>query len=153
MKMYPTILALHGSWRWAVLLTAALALSVAVAGLAGRRSFTPWGRKAGVLYVTALDMQLLLGLLLYAASPLVRTALSNFAGAMKIQEMRFFAVEHLTCMLVAVVLAHVGSVLTKRAAEDRVKYRRMLLWNAASLAMIALGLPWWRPLFRGLASF
>lgn len=139
-QMYPTLLMIHSYWRWMVLFTAVAALAVSILGMAGSRPFAPLGRKAGVLYVTALDMQLVLGLLLYGASPLVRTALSNMAAAMNIQELRFFAV----------TLAHVGAVRARRAPDDRPKYRRMLVWYAASLVAILIGIPWWRPLLRGL---
>jgi hypothetical protein len=149
LQIAPTILTIHSCWRWAVLLSGVVALTVAIMGLAGNRPFAPRGRMAGVFFVAALDLELLIGLALYACSPLVRTAWSNLAAAMKVQELRFFAVEHLTVMLVAVVLAHVGSVRTKRAATDSQRYRRMLVWYGASLVAILIGIPWWRPLLRG----
>jgi len=150
--MYPTILALHSGWRWAVLLTAVLAIIAAVAGLVGKRPFAPLGRKTGLLYVTALDMQLLLGIALFAASPLVAGALGNMGAAMKIKDVRFLTVEHELLMLIAIVLAHVGSVRARRAATDLLKYRRMLVWYAASFLVLLLGIPWARPLLRGLAG-
>jgi len=148
--LYPILLLIHSYWRWIVLLTAVLALLVSISGLDGRRPFAPWGRKAGLIYVTALDMQLLLGLALYGFSPLVRTAWGDIAAAMKVQELRFFAVEHLVAMVLAVALAHVGSVRAKKADDDAVKYRRMLVWYGLSLVVILGGMPWWRPLFRPL---
>ncbi len=152
MQIYPTVLALHSCWRWMVLLAAVVALGIAIRGLAGKHPFAPWGRKAGVIYVTALDMQLLLGLLLYGVSPIVRTAWANMAVAMKVHELRFFSVEHLVSMLIAVALAHIGSIRSKRATSGAAQYRQMLIWYAASLAAILVGIPWWRPLFRGLLS-
>jgi hypothetical protein len=151
-EMNPILLALHSYWRWAVLLAAGVALIVAVAGLTGRRPFAPWGRKAGVLYVTALDMQFVLGLLLYAASPLTRIALSDMASAMRIKELRFFAVEHLILMLLAVAVAHIGSVRAKHAPDDKTKYRRTFVWYAASLVLLVVGIPWWRPLLRNMTG-
>ncbi len=52
-------------------------------------------------------------------------------------------------MVIAVALAHIGSVRARRAPDDLAKYRRMLVWNAASLAVILAGIPWWRPCFPG----
>lgn len=150
--MYSAILGLHGAWRWAVLATALLAIVAAVIGLTGKRAFSPLGRKTGLLYVAALDMQFLLGLILLATSPLIAAAFTDMGAAMKVKELRFFTVEHTIFMLVAVVLAHVGSARAKRAAKDRLKYRRMLVWNAASLGVVLVGIPWWRPLLRGLVA-
>jgi hypothetical protein len=150
--LYPILLLIHSYWRWIVLLTAVLALIVSISGLRGRRPFAPWGRKAGLIYVTALDMQLLLGLALYAVSPVVQTAWGNIAAAMKDHNQRFFAIEHLLVMVIAIALAHVGSVRAKKAADDAIKYRRMLVWYGASLVLILGGMPWWRPLFQPLTG-
>ena len=52
-----------------------------------------------------LDMQMLLGLILYLVlSPFTAEALRDFGAAMKSPGLRFFAVEHLTLMLGAATL-------------------------------------------------
>lgn len=151
LEMYPTLLTVHGFWRWVVLLAALAAVGGAAVGLAGGRPFASPGRRLGVIYVAALDLQFLVGLVLYFISPIVQAAWSNMAVAMKNADLRFFAVEHLVFMLLAVALAHVGSVRSRRAADDRTAYRRMLAWNLASLAVMIAGIPWAsRPLLRGL---
>jgi hypothetical protein len=68
------------------------------------------GSRGGDL--AALDVQFLLGLGLYATSPLVRSAWMNLAEAMKAHEQRFFALEHLTSMLLAIALAHASPSVT-----------------------------------------
>jgi predicted tellurium resistance membrane protein TerC len=66
---------------------------------------------------------------------------------------RFWAVEHVSLMLFAVVMAHVGRVLARKAASPAAKRKRLLVCAALStLAMIA-ATPWpgmasGRPLFR-----
>ncbi len=151
-QIYPVVLGLHSGWRWVVLLAAVAALVAAVAGLVGQRPFAPLGRKTGLIYVTALDMQLLMGIVLFAASPLVSAALADMGAAMKIKELRFLTVEHGVLMLLAVALAHIGSARAKRAATDALKYRRMLVWYAASFLVMLAGIPWARPLLRGLVG-
>lgn len=150
MQIYPTLLSIHGYWRWVVLLTGIVSIVVAIRGLIGHRTFAPAGRKAGVLYVTAIDMQFLLGIALLFTSPLVKIAWMNMGAAMKQHELRFFSVEHVTAMIIAVTFAHIGWIRCKRAVEDRLKYRRLLVWNLLSLVAVAIGIPWWRPLFRGM---
>ena len=149
-SVYLTVLALHSGWRWVVLLSAITAVVVSLAGWRGRWPFKPAGQATSAFYIAALDAQFLLGLGLYATSPLVRSAWMNLAGAMKAHELRFFALEHLTSMLLALALAHVGSLRAKRAQRDASKYLTQMAWHAASLAMVLIGMPWWRPLFRPL---
>ena len=78
--MYPTVLLLHSRLRWAVIL---LGLSRRSGRSRGRR---PGGRVAiddriGKLFMHALDLQMLLGLVLYFfLSPITKAAMSDFGG-------------------------------------------------------------------------
>ncbi|MDA0699797.1 MAG: hypothetical protein O3A02_01125 [bacterium] len=147
--MYAALLHTHNLTRWIVLVAALVALVWALQGWLGRRPFEKRHRFANLAFVTSMDLQLLIGLGLYVVSPLVQVALGDMGSAMRIHELRFFAVEHIAVMLVAVVLAHVGSVMVRRAADDRAKHLRALLWFGLSTVAVVFSLPWWRPLFPG----
>jgi hypothetical protein len=95
-----------------------------------------------------LRLQVLLGLILYALSPLVRMGLGDLGAAMAIKELRFFAVEHITGMLIAVTLVHVGALRVRRAPDDRAKFREAVVWQSLTVASIMISIPWWRPLLR-----
>ena len=150
MNTYTILLTVHSYWRWLVLLAGAAAVVIGMLGVGKRLPFVPLGRRVSLLFVSVVDIQLLLGLWLYAISPVVRDAWRNMAAAMKQHELRFFAVEHTTTMLIAIVLAHVGSWRCKRAIGDPSKFRNLLGWDVAALAVMLAGIPWWRPLFRSL---
>jgi hypothetical protein len=147
--MYAALLHTHNLTRWIVLIAALVALVWALQGWLGRRPFERRHRFANLAFVTSMDLQLVIGLALYVVSPLVQAALGDMGAAMRIQELRFFAVEHISIMLVAVVLAHVGSFAVRRAASDRAKHGRALLWYGVSTAAVLFSIPWWRPLFPG----
>ena len=71
------------------------------------------------IFVGLLDLQMLVGLLLYfVLSPITKAALSDFGGAMSEPSMRFWAVEHVFGMVVGIALAHVGHV-AGQARGDR----------------------------------
>jgi hypothetical protein len=53
-------------------------------------------------------------------------------------------------MVVALALAHVGRVLSKRAAEVVKKHRTVAIWFTLSFLAILTMIPWDRPLFPGL---
>jgi heme A synthase len=77
----------------------------------------------------------------------------DFSAAMKNPGLRFFAVEHITMMFAAVILAHLGRVLARKAATPAAKRTRLIVcFGLATILMIA-GIPWpgmasGRPLFR-----
>jgi hypothetical protein len=147
-SLYTTVLTVHSYLRWLVVVAAVASVVCAFLGMLRGRPFKPGGRRWGAIYTGLLDLQLLIGIYLYATSPIVRAALANMTSAMKQKELRFFAVEHLTTMVIAVVLAHAGSVRSKREPDDKAAYSRALLWYLASTIVLFLGIPWWRPLLR-----
>lgn len=148
-NLYPHLLAWHGLLRWVVLATALAAIFVAFSGWSGAKPASANLRRYSLLFVIAMDLELLLGLLLYfGASPITRAALANLGEAMKQQEPRFFAVEHTTLMLLAVVGAHVGGALSRKGRTEMMKYRGAAVAFAISLLLVLGGIPWWRPLFR-----
>jgi hypothetical protein len=105
----------------------------------------------GVFFTSAMDLQLLLGLLLYIFfSPLTTSAFRDFSTAMGNDVMRFFTVEHVFFMVLAIVFAHLGSAFSKRAEEPAKKHRTAALWFGLSLILLLLGMPWMRPLLPGL---
>ena len=151
--MYTTILTLHSWLRWLALVAGI------VATLAAARDNTPPPAKGpadrwGLILMIALDTQLLLGLLLYfVVSPNMAEIRANFGAAMQDPATRFWAVEHLTMMLGAVVVAHVGRVLGRTSTSPETKKMKLFVCFGIATALMLLGMPWpglraGRPLFR-----
>lgn len=153
--MYSSLLGLHSWLRWAVLILGVLAVVRALGGRGGR----PWTRgdeAVGRWFVITLDIQFLIGLILYAfVSPITtQIVFPNFGGAMANSMLRFWAVEHLFGMIVAVALAHVGRVKARNATSDARKHGRSALFFGIALIILLASIPWpgmpaGRPLFRG----
>jgi cytochrome c biogenesis factor len=141
--MYPFFLALHNLLRWLVIVAAVIVLARTVWGLLARRSWASLDDRMGQLYTISMDLQLLVGLLLFfVLSPLTRMALTNMAVTMSDDTMRFFVVEHFPYMLVAVILAHIGRVRVRKAAEDRARFRQTLIWLGLSFLIVLIAIPW-----------
>ncbi len=148
---YPIVLAVHNVVRWVVLILGILALYRSFSGLLGNKEWSDTDRKVGVFFASAIDTQLLVGLILYfLLSPITRGALGDFGAAMGVAGVRFFAVEHTFFMLLAVVFAHLGTMLPKRAAGSKAKFQRAAIWLGLAVVVVLLGMPWMRPLFPGL---
>ena len=153
--MYSAVLLLHSWFRWLVVIAGLLALVRALIGMSGGKPWTPGDAKGTLLFSIALDIQFLLGLILYAAlSPITRTAFSDMGNAMRNPVLRFWAVEHLVGMIVAIGLVHMGNRIIKRksdAGSDR--HRLAALFIGLAMVVIFFSMPWpWganaRPLFR-----
>jgi hypothetical protein len=149
--MYPILLSIHNIVRWAALLLGVIVFVRALFGLFGRRGWEDLDRKLGVYFTSAIDIQLLLGLLLYLFfSPITKQVFSDFGGAMSNSGLRFFAIEHAFSMILALVFAHLGSALSKKASEPRSKHLRAALWFGLAVLLMLVGMPWDRPLLPGL---
>jgi hypothetical protein len=141
--MYTIVILLHSLVRWAVLATGVFA---AVRGISGWRSGRPWtladDRAAG-WFTTALDLQMLLGLLLYFwLSPITTAALHDFGGAMANSGLRFWAVEHPVGMIVGIALAHIGRGRLKRITHDVKRHRTTAIFFTLALLIIVASIPW-----------
>src|SRR5262245_42491800 len=108
--MYSIVLTIHSWIRWIAL--------VAVVGtvLAAQRRRESSAERWSLVAMATLDLQMLLGLILYlVVSPNMQAILANFGGAMTDPTARFWAVEHIASMFAAVIAAHVGRVLARKA--------------------------------------
>jgi hypothetical protein len=119
-----------------------------------RRLWTAADDRGFLLFIIALDVQTLLGLILYVGiSPVTAIAFQNLGAAMRDPSLRFFVVEHAIGMLIAVALAHVGRVKVKKAADAHAKHRTTVVFVALAIIVMLLSIPWpgmpgGRPLFR-----
>ena len=150
--MYLAILTLHSWIRWFALVSAFGATLAVIRGqVDGDRSLAD---RWGLMLMMALDLQLLLGLIMYlAVSPNMEQIRANFPAAMKDPTARFWAVEHITTMFVAVILAHVGRVIARKAATPAAKRTRLMICFTLTTILLLVGIPWpWlragRPLLR-----
>jgi hypothetical protein len=149
--MYLTFLLLHSWVRWLALVAGiAATFSAFGTGEAALARADRWGR----IFIIALDLQMVFGVVLYAVlSPYTAAAMRDFGAAMRDPMLRFWAVEHATMMVLAIVLAHVGRVLARKSADAGKKRMRLFICFGAALLLIVLGMPWpgmanGRPLFR-----
>lgn len=149
--MYPIVLAVHNIIRWVVVIIGVIAVARALVGLYRKRDWGSTDRILGVIYTSTMDIQLLLGLILYVfLSPTTKGMFQNLSQAMSNPGMRFFGLEHALYMILAVILAHIGNAKTRRATESVSRYRAVLTWFGLALILILLGMPWSRPLLPGL---
>jgi len=141
--MYTGFLHLHDGLRWLLLLVFLITVIKFIAGWLGDQQWKKFDNIISLTLTSLMDLQLLTGLVLYFfLSPLTKIALSDFGGAMKNPDLRFYAVEHLSMMLIAVVLVHIGRAKSKKAVFDRYKFKNGAIFFTIALIVIIAAIPW-----------
>jgi hypothetical protein len=152
--MYLLILFLHSWLRWLVVAAALATLWFAFKALRGAAPEPRFARLSALTFTASLDLQILLGLLLYfVLSPYTPNSLMALRASMKVAALRYFAVEHVFVMVLAAIVAHVTAVRARRATSDRQRSKRLLIGVGIALLLILIGIPWpflpyGRPLLR-----
>jgi len=146
--MYTFFLDLHNLLRWALVIVGVAALVMAWAGAASRAPWNSAQTGVGRAFTILMDVQVLVGVLLYAVfSPITTNAFRDFGAAMKVDQTRFFLVEHMPLMLIALVLFHLGAVRGRKANSPL----QAAIYYTIGLALVAFAIPWGRPMLPGLA--
>jgi hypothetical protein len=140
--MYTTLLALHSLVRWLVLLTLMIAIVTAYRGWLSGKVFTATDNRIRHITATVAHVQLVIGILLYYISPIIRYFMHNYREAVHDRGTRFFGMEHSAMMFAAVILVTVGSAYAKRRPGDDLKFRTMAIWYSLALLVILVMIPW-----------
>lgn len=140
--MYQTLTFLHSLFRWIVLLSLVYAIWRSFRGYFNHKIFTTTDNSVRHWTATIAHIQLILGILLYTKSPIVKYFWNNFSEAKASLDLLFFGMIHIFLMLSAVVLITIGSAFAKRKNTDSEKFKTMLIWFAIALAVIFIAIPW-----------
>jgi hypothetical protein len=145
--MYHFLLDVHNLLRWVIIIVGVIAVAMALRGAFARARWTGQQNALGRLFTISVDLQLLVGLLLYFVfSPITTGAFRDFGAAMKNDHTRFFLVEHLPIMIIAIVLIHIGAARARRLDSAR----PAAIFYTVAMVLVFIGIPWWRPLLPGL---
>ncbi len=136
--MYNGLLHAHSGLRWILLLLLVAAVVNALIKWQKSQAYTAGDRKIGLFAMVFTHIQLVLGLILYFISPKVVFA----AESMKVAALRFFLVEHITIMLIAVAVITIGHVKVKKTLDDESKFKKTFIWFLTGLVLILIGIPW-----------
>lgn len=140
--MYTGLLHFHSLLRWVLLLLLIVVVIKAWMGRSGGKSFSAGDKKLSLFTMITAHLQLVLGSLLYMVSPTVQNAIANMGAAMKDPISRFWAVEHLSMMIIAIGLLTIGHIKAKKAATDQDKFKVLSMWFTIGLILILASIPW-----------
>ena len=141
--MYTGLVHTHSGLRWIALVLLVVSVLIAISKWQGRSGYTDGNRKLYLFTLISVHLQLVIGLILYFISPKVNFSLLSD------KLYRFYTVEHLTGMLIAIVLITIGYSRSKRASDTTTKQRLVAIFYGLGLLLILALIPW--P-FRGLGA-
>lgn len=154
--MYTGILHLHNFMRWVILILLIVALIRHFSGFTNKKAFTAGDRKIDLFLMISAHITLLIGLYQWIAGPwgLKNITANGMGQVMKEPVQRFFAVEHLVGMLIAIILITIGRGVVKKSISDTAKHKKAFWMFFFALIIILISIPWpgreaARPLFPG----
>lgn len=138
MSLYLILLHVHSVLRWLIAILLVYSLVV---------SFVRWRSASELNKTDSLftsftvhfsHLQLLIGLILYFISPKVM-----FNGdAMASPMIRFFTVEHIMLMVLAIACLTIGNMRAKRITNPSSKAKTIFAWFLIAFILIMAGVPW-----------
>ena len=132
--MYTGLLHTHSLLRYFILIALVVVIIKAVIGLMNKQPYGKWDNKFSLYLFIFTHMQLLAGLILYFASPFVKFGSETMSDKVT----RYWTVEHIFAMTIAVVLITVARATSKRMTNDTAKHKRLFIFNTIALAIIGI---------------
>lgn len=132
--MQDLLILTHSVLRYFVLGFLVIVIVRAFSGWQKKAEFTALDDKMSLWLFIMTHTQLLFGLILYATSPKV-----IFSGAsMKDSLDRYWLVEHISMMLIAIVLITMARITAKKISEAAAKHRRLFIFNTVALIIVVV---------------
>ncbi|WP_426669334.1 cytochrome B [Mucilaginibacter sp. McL0603] len=134
MNAYSFFLHLHSGFRYIVLLLVLLAIIRSWTGWLGKKLYSEGNRKLNLFAMISAHTQLLIGIVLYFLSPFVQFG----SQTMKDATTRYWTVEHLTGMIIALILITIGHAKSKRASAAELKHKSIAIFYTLALVIIVV---------------
>jgi hypothetical protein len=140
--MYNVLLVLHSLLRWAILIL--LVVNIARHFSAVNKPFTGQDKKLGLWLMICAHTTLLIGLYQYFAGVFGFSLIEadGMKAVMKNSAERFWAVEHISGMIIAIVLITIGNGVARKNITDAAKHKRSAWLFLIALIIIIACIPW-----------
>jgi hypothetical protein len=128
----------HSGWRWIVLILLLAAVVKMNIGWKGNKTFTAGDKKLALFAMVAFHIQFLVGWILFFLSSQTNINTETWSTP----NIRFFTVEHSLMMTLAMVLITIGYSKSKKATNDKQRFKRLAIFYTISLILILASIPW-----------
>ena len=127
----------HSGLRWVALILLVVAIFNALSSK-GKGKYEKKDKMLNLFAMIVLHIQLLIGLVLYFISPNVKF----IEGWMKVKQLRFYGMEHLLIMVIAIAVVTIGRKKAENASNIAKKHGTIVKWFTIGLILILAGIPW-----------
>jgi hypothetical protein len=134
--MYQIFLPIHIFFKYAILLLILVVVVKSLVGWLSKSQFSKGDNILSVLVMAFAHMQFFIGLVLYFVSPNVQFT----EGFMKNPALRYWSIEHISLMLVAIILITIGRISSKKAKNDAAKHKKLFLFTALGFLLIVVSI-------------
>ncbi len=132
--MYKILLMTHSGTRYLVFLFLVVVIVKSLAGMLGKKPFGKTDNLLSLLLLIFTHIQALAGLILYFVSPWVKFGSTTMSDKLT----RYWTVEHILAMLIAVVLITVARSTSKKMSDPTAKHTRLFILNAIALVIVVV---------------
>lgn len=130
--MHKILLQAHAYNRYIILILLVSVIIKSLSGWLGKKPFDNPDDKVSLFLLIFTHLQLVIGLVLYFVSPWVKFG----AETMKVKDYRYWTVEHITGMVIAIVLITVARITMKKMQSAEAKHKRLFIFNLIALIII-----------------
>ena len=142
---------LHSAFRYLVLLFLVLALLDALIGMSTGKVYKKSSKLFALGALILAHIQLIVGVTLYFLGAKGFKLLMQGEGVMKDAVARFYAVEHVSMMIIAIALITIGYSKAKRQEDAKNKFRSIAIFYGIALVIIFIMIPW--PFMKSFGSW
>jgi hypothetical protein len=134
---------MHSLLRYVMIILLIVAVVNAFFKMRGKQAFTAFDNKLSFYTFIFTHIQLLIALVLYAISPIVKGAWAMGMGNMMASSAhRFYGIEHAFGMLIAIGLITFGRIKSKKLSDDVAKHKTTFVYFLIALLIIMVSTPW-----------
>jgi hypothetical protein len=126
----------HSVFRYFLLIFLIVLIVRSLIGWLNKTPYSSLDEKFSLWLFIVTHTQLLVGLTLYFVSPVVVFSSSS----MKDATARYWLVEHISMMVIAIVLITMARITAKKLTDSTAKYRRLFIFNSIALLLIVLAI-------------
>jgi len=112
----------------------------ALRGFFQNRLYTRTDKVLSYAFIVNLYLQLIFGFILVISPAVVTVQEIASQDTIKLAAKRFWPVEHIVLMLFALFIANLGLIFSSSAQIDKEKHRKVVVYYAFSVVLIALSL-------------
>ncbi len=135
--MHGFLVHLHSGLRWVSLLLLVYAILNAISAR-NSNEYTKKDKLVNLFTMVSLHIQLVIGFILYYYS----SKRSFSSGWMGNDIYRFYGLEHISIMILAIALVTFARGKAERSNDVAVKHKKIRIWYTVALLLILISIPW-----------